>query len=149
MPLPRKSSQWFLIIFLFNFQLKYKGKGGQVIVLEIKDSVLVYLKFMKQCLRSTNFMVIKLNDLTNNPFNSSSISIFLYLRLTTIYGQYCSITHQMALPITSISCCISYQLNIFYKEWKALAFNRDGCCHLMLCLGLILFHWLIYSAILQ
>jgi hypothetical protein len=24
---------------------------------------------------------------------------------------------------------------------KALAFNRDRCCHLVLCLWLILFHW--------
>jgi hypothetical protein len=29
---------------------------------------------------------------------------------------------------------------IFCKEKKALAFNRDRCCHLMLCLQLILFH---------
>jgi hypothetical protein len=27
----------------------------------------------------------------------------------------------------------------FYKEKKALAFNRDRCCHLALCLQLILF----------
>ncbi len=37
---------------------------------------------------------------------------------------------------------------IFYKEKKALAFNRDRCCHLPHCLWLILFHGLntnIYS----
>jgi hypothetical protein len=28
----------------------------------------------------------------------------------------------------------------FCKEKKALAFNRDSCCHLVLCLQLILFH---------
>jgi hypothetical protein len=28
---------------------------------------------------------------------------------------------------------------IFCKEKKALAFNRDRCCHLVLCLQLILF----------
>ncbi len=28
----------------------------------------------------------------------------------------------------------------FCRERKALAFNRDRCCHLMLCLWLILFH---------
>ncbi len=27
------------------------------------------------------------------------------------------------------------------KEKKALAFNQDRCCHLALCLQLILFHW--------
>jgi hypothetical protein len=30
---------------------------------------------------------------------------------------------------------------IFCKEKKALAFNRDRCCHLALCLQLILFDW--------
>jgi hypothetical protein len=30
----------------------------------------------------------------------------------------------------------------FCKEKKALAFNWDRCCHLALCLRLILFHWL-------
>ncbi len=34
------------------------------------------------------------------------------------------------------------QLAIFCKEKKALAFNRDSCCHLALCLRLILFHLL-------
>jgi len=29
----------------------------------------------------------------------------------------------------------------FCKEKKALAFNCDRCCHLALCLQLILFHW--------
>ncbi len=29
----------------------------------------------------------------------------------------------------------------FCKEKKALAFNRDRCCHLSLCLQLILFYW--------
>ncbi len=29
---------------------------------------------------------------------------------------------------------------LFYKEKKALAFNRDRCCPLALCLRLILFH---------
>ncbi len=29
----------------------------------------------------------------------------------------------------------------FYKEKKALAFNWDRCCHLSICLQLILFHW--------
>jgi hypothetical protein len=30
--------------------------------------------------------------------------------------------------------------NFFCKEKKALAFNLDRCCHLALCLWLILFH---------
>ncbi len=32
-------------------------------------------------------------------------------------------------------------VNFFCKEKKAQAFNRDRCCHLALCLHLILFHW--------
>jgi len=31
--------------------------------------------------------------------------------------------------------------NFFCKEKKAIAFNRDRCCHLALCLRLILFHF--------
>jgi hypothetical protein len=33
----------------------------------------------------------------------------------------------------------------FCKEKKALAFNRDRCCHLALCLWLILFHCLLFQ----
>ncbi len=29
----------------------------------------------------------------------------------------------------------------FFKEKKALAFNRDRCCHLVFCFQLIFFHW--------
>jgi hypothetical protein len=32
---------------------------------------------------------------------------------------------------------------VFCKEKKALAFNRDRCCHLVLCLQLMLFHCMI------
>ncbi len=34
----------------------------------------------------------------------------------------------------------SITTNFFQKEKKALAFNRDRCCHLALCFWLILFH---------
>ena len=44
----------------------------------------------------------------------------------------------MALPIQSISCCTSYQLLFFCKGKKVLAFNWNRCCHLSLCLQLIL-----------
>jgi hypothetical protein len=37
------------------------------------------------------------------------------------------------------------QLTIFCKEEKALAFNWDRCCHLALCLRLILFHCIVYN----
>ncbi len=40
----------------------------------------------------------------------------------------------------SISCCIFNKHNFFYKEQNALAFNWDMCCHLALCLQLIIFH---------
>jgi hypothetical protein len=37
--------------------------------------------------------------------------------------------------------CFIQLTKFFWKEEKALAFNRDRCCHLALCLQLILFHW--------
>ncbi len=46
-----------------------------------------------------------------------------------------------AVPIPSISCCVSKQLTFFYKQKKALAFDWERCCHLVLCLQLIIFHW--------
>ena len=36
--------------------------------------------------------------------------------------------------------CFIQLTKFFCKEEKALAFNRDRCCHLVLCLRLILFH---------
>ncbi len=48
----------------------------------------------------------------------------------------------MALPIPSISCFVPQQL-FFCKEKKVLDLNWDRCCHLALCLWLILFHWII------
>jgi hypothetical protein len=38
-----------------------------------------------------------------------------------------------------LSCLITPNKKI--SKWKALAFNRDRCCHLALCLGLIFIHW--------
>ena len=55
--------------------------------------------------------------------------------------QWGSVTHQMAVPVPSISWCVSYQLKEICNEKNALAFNRDRCCHLVLCLQLIPFHW--------
>jgi hypothetical protein len=48
----------------------------------------------------------------------------------------------MAVPVPSISSCVSLQLKNFCKEKNTLAFNRDRCCHLVLCLRLIPFHCL-------
>ena len=36
--------------------------------------------------------------------------------------------------------CFIQLTNFFCKKKRALAFNRDRCCHLALCLRLILFH---------
>jgi hypothetical protein len=46
----------------------------------------------------------------------------------------------MAVPVPSISCCISNHHNLFYQIQNALAFNRNMCCHLPLCLPLLPFH---------
>ncbi len=45
------------------------------------------------------------------------------------------------LLISSISCCISWHQQKNSKR-KALAFNLDRCCHLVICLQLILVHYL-------
>ncbi len=51
-----------------------------------------------------------------------------------------SVTHQMAIPIPSISCCVLKHHNLFYQIHNALAFKQDMCCHLALCLQLLPFH---------
>ncbi len=55
--------------------------------------------------------------------------------------QWGSVTHQMAVPLQSISYCLFNHHNLFYQIQNALAFNRDMCCHLALCLQLLPFHW--------
>ncbi len=42
-------------------------------------------------------------------------------------------------PKYKLLCFITAKINC--KEKNALAFNRDRCCHLVLCLRLIPFHW--------
>ncbi len=51
-----------------------------------------------------------------------------------------SVIPQMAVPVPSISCCVLIHHNLFYQIQNALAFNRDTCCHLALCLRLLPFH---------
>jgi hypothetical protein len=41
--------------------------------------------------------------------------------------------------------CFIQLTKFFCKEKKALAFNQDRCCHLALCLRLILFHCLLFQ----
>jgi hypothetical protein len=55
-------------------------------------------------------------------------------------GQLGSVTHQMAVPVPSISCCGLNHHNLFYQIHNALTFNWDKCCHLVLCLRLLPFH---------
>jgi hypothetical protein len=47
----------------------------------------------------------------------------------------------MAVPVPSISCCVLNHHNFFYQMQNALAFNWDTCCHLVLCLQLLPFHF--------
>ncbi len=54
----------------------------------------------------------------------------------------CSVTHQMPIPVPSISCCVLNHHNLFYQRKNALAFNQDTCCHLALCFLLLPFHYL-------
>jgi len=48
-------------------------------------------------------------------------------------------------PKYKLLCFIT--TNFFCKEKTALAFNRDRCCHLVLCLRLIPFHYLIIGKV--
>jgi hypothetical protein len=52
-----------------------------------------------------------------------------------------SVTHQMAVPVPRIGCCVLNHHYLFYHIQNALAFNWDTCCHLALCLRLLPFHW--------
>ncbi len=56
------------------------------------------------------------------------------------FDQWGSVTHQMAAPVPSISCCVLNHHNLFYQIQNALAFNQDTCCHLALCLRLFPFY---------
>ncbi len=48
----------------------------------------------------------------------------------------------MSLPISGIIFLCFLTLDKKISKRKALAFNQDICCHLMLCLRLILFRYL-------
>jgi hypothetical protein len=54
-----------------------------------------------------------------------------------------AVTHQMAVPVPSISCFVLNHHSLFYQIQNALAFNWDMCCHLALCLQLLPFHWVL------
>jgi len=56
------------------------------------------------------------------------------------FGQWGSVTQQMALPVPSISCCVLNHHNLFNQIENALAFYRETCCHLVLCYWLLPFH---------
>ncbi len=74
------------------------------------------------------------------PYSSrkkDSVDLGRYCQLT----QWGSVIHQMAVPVPSISCCVLNHHNLFYQIQNGLAFNRDTCCHLALCLWLLPFHW--------
>jgi hypothetical protein len=47
----------------------------------------------------------------------------------------------MAVPVPSKSCCVLNHDNLFYQIQNALAFKQDMCCHLVLCLQLLRFHY--------
>ncbi len=44
--------------------------------------------------------------------------------------QWGSFTHQMAVPVPSMSCCVLNHHNLFYQIQNALAFHWDLCYHL-------------------
>jgi hypothetical protein len=69
------------------------------------------------------------------------LKTFIYYRGGHWKGmQWGSVTHQMAVPVPSKSCCVLNHYNLFYQIQNALAFNWDNCCHLALCLRLLPSH---------
>ncbi len=70
-----------------------------------------------------------------NPIKSLYFSSFLMLNANRALSptRWC---YQSTVKVVAF-----LNNDIFYKERRALAFNRDRCCHLALCLRLILFHF--------
>ncbi len=64
---------------------------------------------------------------------------------SSIFQKWGCFIHQLAIPVPSISCCVLNHHNLLYQIQNALAFNRDTCWHLVLCLWLLPFHWAIFS----
>ncbi len=60
--------------------------------------------------------------------------------LAKLFEQCGSVTHQMSVPVPSISCCVLNHHNLVYQIQNALVFNQDTCCHLALCLRLLPLH---------
>ncbi len=75
-------------------------------------------------------------------FSLSTPYLVNYNFVNLLFGQWGSVTHQMAVPVPTIRCCALNHHNLFYQIQNALAFNQDTCCHLVLCLRLLPFHYL-------
>ncbi len=83
-------------------------------------------------------------------FLTKCIKMFFWAKKTFVYSANISVVsdiiglHQPPDGVTNpkykLQCFVTTNL-FFFKEKKALAFNRDRCCHLAFCLQLILFHW--------
>ncbi len=73
-------------------------------------------------------------------------SFSCYLQINK-FVQWGSVTHQMAVLVPSISCCVLNHHNLFYQIQNAQPFNRDTCCHLVLCLWLLPFNWTVHKLV--
>ncbi len=76
---------------------------------------------------------------------SSIVSLFVHLYVFFVCSSTCpsiGLHHLLdGVPNPEYKLFCFIQLNKYFcKEQKALAFNRDRCCHLALCIQLILFH---------
>ncbi len=83
-------------------------------------------------------------------FNHSQCkNVWAGLSLNLLNSQWASVNHQMAVPVPSMSCCVFNSNYFFYQEPNELAFNRDTCCHLVICLWLIASHciYIVYCKI--
>ncbi len=75
------------------------------------------------------------------PLSPATLCLPQRILTPCLCPQWGSVTHQMAVPVPSISSCVLNHHNLFYPIQNTLPFNRDTCCHLALCLRLLPFHW--------
>jgi hypothetical protein len=110
----------------------------------------IYSQYKLLCfIQLTNFFCKEEKALAFNWDRCYHLALCLQLILfhfVPCHFTECQLHHPLDgtfIPEYELLCFIQLP-KFFCKEEKALAFNRDGCCHLALCLQLILFHFVPY-----
>jgi hypothetical protein len=102
----------------------YKSITLGVVMMSVVMMSVVMLNAVMLSVVASNPMLYYLKS-SNDIINKHAIGLYHPIDGVT------SLKYKLLCSITT---------NFFQKERKALAFNRDRCCHLALCLWLILFH---------